>query len=165
MNQAALQEPQVEQQPAAIREAEFRDCKRVSDFLRDQHERLGLKRKFSPDQVRKTVQVTSQNKKLHNCWIVEIDGQVEGVLIGVTNRIWYSSEREAFDMAFIVSDKGKGYGGRLARRFISWARKEAVGVTEIMMSESLGADARLEQMLERLGMRHVGNVYRMEVTP
>lgn len=145
-----------------IKEAAFRDCQRITDFCRRMHEETKPAAKFSASRTRKALQAATCNPTLHKVWFAEVEGKVEGVLIGVTNQVWYSGQKEAYDLMFMVSEEGRGYGGMLARRFVRWARQQP-GVVQVILSEALGASERTERMYERLGFNYVGKVFRLEV--
>jgi hypothetical protein len=92
--------------------------------------------------------------------VVEIDGQVEGMLAGTCEKVWHSTKKQASDLVFYTTDKGRGAGSLLARRFLRWARKRP-GVQLIGISVSYGGSnvKRTGRMLEKLGLTYVGGIY------
>lgn len=99
------------------------------------------------------------------CQVVEIDGQIEGILAGHVEKIWYSTKKQASDILFFVTPKGTGAGGLLARRFLRWARQRP-GVALIGISVSYGGVnvKRTGKMLQKLGLTYVGGIYMEAMT-
>ena len=91
---------------------------------------------------------------------VDIDGEIEGVFIGVANQLWYSRKKQAADLFFYVTDKGKGWGSSLLRRYIQWARFNK-GVAEITLGvmSGIGDMERTKKLYEKLGAVKVGDSY------
>jgi hypothetical protein len=92
--------------------------------------------------------------------VVEIDGQLEGMLAGTAEKVWHSTKKQASDLVFYTTDKGRGAGSLLARRFLRWARQRP-GVQLIGISVSYGGTnvKRTGKMLEKLGLTYVGGIY------
>jgi hypothetical protein len=99
------------------------------------------------------------------CQVVEIEGELEGVLVGCAEKVWHSTKKQASDLVFYTTPKGRGAGGLLARRFIRWARKQK-GVGLIGMSVSFGGPniKRTGKMLERFGLEYTGGIYLEKIT-
>ena len=83
------------------------------------------------------------------------------MVIGVTHQLWYSRKKQATDLFFYTSEsiRGDGWGTKLMRRFISWA-KDNPGVKEIMLGVSSGIETdRTKTMYERMGAIRIGENY------
>jgi hypothetical protein len=100
------------------------------------------------------------------CQVVEIDGELQGVLIGMADKVWWSTKKQASDLVLYVRPCATGAGSRLARRFIRWANKQKA-VALIGMSISLGGTGtkRTGKLLERLGLQNVGSLHMMVKHP
>ena len=96
----------------------------------------------------------------HLVMVVELDGKIEGVLIGVTHQLWYSRKKQATDLFFYVTVEGIGWGAKLMRRFISWA-KDNRGVKEIMLgtTSGIGDIERTKKLYERMGAVRIGDTF------
>jgi hypothetical protein len=94
------------------------------------------------------------------CQVIEMDGKLEGILVGNVEKVWHSTKKQASDLVFYTTEKGKGGGALLARRFLRWARSRP-GVELIGMSVSYGGPniKRTGKMLEKLGLTYVGGIY------
>ena len=94
--------------------------------------------------------------------MVELDGKIEGVLIGVTHQLWYSRKKQATDLVLLCDRvEGIGWGAKLMRRFISWA-KDNRGVKEIMLGTLLLVLVMLERtnkLYERMGAVRIGDTF------
>ena len=92
--------------------------------------------------------------------VVEIVGVIEGVFIGVTNQLWYSRKKQSADLFFYVTQKGRGWGSSLLRRYIQWARFNK-GVAEITLGvmSGIGDMERTKKLYEKLGAVQVGDSY------
>lgn len=91
--------------------------------------------------------------------VVEDDGEVVAVLIGVTDTFWWGPRRYVSDIGFYSA---RWSAGRLlARHFIDWAWRQR-GVVEVLMGESSGLGSRATRAFyEDLGFRSVGGMYRL----
>jgi GNAT superfamily N-acetyltransferase len=78
----------------------------------------------------------------------------------VTHQLWYSRKKQAADLFFYVTDNGKGWGAKLMRRFISWA-KDNRGVKEIMLgiNSGIGDSDRTRKLYERMGATRIGDSF------
>ena len=97
----------------------------------------------------------------HLVLVVEVDDKIEGLIIGVTHQLWYSRKKQATDLFFYTSQRirGDGWGTKLMRRFIGWA-KDNPGVKEIMLGVSSGIETdRTKTMYERMGAIRIGENY------
>lgn len=93
------------------------------------------------------------------CQVVEVDGRIEGVLIGSVFDNDFGA-RAASDRITYVREKARGAGGLLIRRFIRWAEKRP-HIQIIGQSVSSGGSSarRTGRMLERLGLENVGSIH------
>lgn len=112
-------------------------------------------------ELRKSLQIIV-NSREHCCFVTEVDGSIEGVMLGVSNPLWYSRKRQASDLFLYTTEKGKGTGQFLMRRFISWAKKQP-GVREIMLGTNSGIDfERTRKLYERMGAKKIGDAFYIE---
>jgi GNAT superfamily N-acetyltransferase len=141
-----------------IRKAEFKDVSGIMEVAKDAHEKsLSNSVAIDPKTLRNNLQVCILSAE-HFVLVVELEGEIEGVFIGVTHQLWYSKKKQATDLFFYVTEKGTGWGAKMMRRFISWA-KESPGVKEIMLgiSSGIGDTDRTRKLYERMGAVKIGD--------
>ena len=141
-----------------IRKAEFKDVSGIMEVAKDAHEKsLSNSVAIDPKTLRNNLQVCILSAE-HFVLVVELEGEIEGVFIGVTHQLWYSRKKQATDLFFYVTEKGTGWGAKMMRRFISWA-KESPGVKEIMLgiSSGIGDTDRTRKLYERMGAVKIGD--------
>ena len=141
-----------------IRKAEFKDVSGIMEVAKDAHEKsLSSSVAIDPKTLRNNLQVCILSAE-HFVLVVELEGEIEGVFIGVTHQLWYSKKKQATDLFFYVTEKGTGWGAKMMRRFISWA-KESPGVKEIMLgiSSGIGDTDRARKLYERMGAVKIGD--------
>ena len=141
-----------------IRKAEFKDVSAIMEVAKDAHQKsLSVSVPIDPKLLRNNLQVCILSAE-HFVLVVELDGKIEGVFIGVTHQLWYSKKKQATDLFFYVTDEGVGWGAKMMRRFISWA-KENPGVKEIMLgvSSGIGDAERTRKLYERMGATKIGD--------
>jgi len=141
-----------------IRKAEFKDVSGIMEVAKDAHEKsLSNSVAIDPKTLRNNLQVCILSAE-HFVLVVELEGEIEGVFIGVTHQLWYSKKKQATDLFFYVTEKGTGWGAKMMRRFISWA-KESPGVKEIMLgiSSGIGDTERTRKLYERMGAVKIGD--------
>ena len=114
---------------------------------------------IDPKILRNNLQVCILSAE-HFVVVVELKGKIEGVLIGVTHQLWYSKKKQAADLLFNVTEECTGWGAKLMRRFISWA-KENPGVKEIMLgtTSGIGDTERIKKLYERMGAVRIGDTF------
>ena len=128
------------------------------EVAKDAHEKsLSNSVAIDPKTLRNNLQVCILSAE-HFVLVVELDGEIEGLFIGVTHQLWYSKKKQATDLFFYVTEKGTGWGAKMMRRFISWA-KENPGVEEIMLgiSSGIGDADRTRKLYERMGAVKIGD--------
>jgi len=144
-----------------IRKAVNQDVSKIVDLCKEAHEESKITTApLDPKTLRTNVQICVLSAE-HLVLVVEVDEKIEGLIIGVTHQLWYSRKKQATDLFFYTSQsiRGGGWGTKLMRRFISWA-KENPGVKEIMLGVSSGIDTdRTKTMYERMGAIRIGENY------
>ena len=143
-----------------IRVAENKDVSRIMELAKEAHkESISRFVPLDPKILRTNIQVCVLSAE-HLVMVVELDGRIEGVLIGVTHRLWYSKKKQATDLFFYVTVEGIGWGAKLMRRFISWA-KDNRGVKEIMLgtTSGIGDVERTNKLYERMGAVRIGDTF------
>ena len=95
--------------------------------------------------------------------VVEVDGEIEGILICQVAKIWHSQKKHASDLVFFCTEKARGGGAIMMRRFLRWARnRKGVAVIAITVTNGGVKIKRTGKMLEKMGLTNVGGNY-MEV--
>ena len=141
-----------------IRKAEFKDVSGIMQVAKDAHQKsLSSSVPLDAKTLRNNIQVCVLSAE-HFVLVVELEGEIEGLFIGVTHQLWYSKKKQATDLFFYVTEKGTGWGAKMMRRFISWA-KENPGVEEIMLgiSSGIGDADRTRKLYERMGAVKIGD--------
>ena len=145
-----------------IRKATDKDISNIVSLCKIAHEEsIITTAKLDIKTLRTNVQVCVLSAE-HLVLVVEVDNKIEGMLIGVTHQLWYSRKKQATDLFFYVGEniRGNGWGTKLMRRFITWA-KENPGVKEIMLgvSSGIGDVDRTKTLYERMGAVRIGENY------
>ena len=143
-----------------IRVAKNSDLPQIIKVCKEAHQ-LSVSKNVPLDEgvLKKNTQVCILSAE-HLVNLFEIDGSIEVVFIGVTNQLWYSRKKQAADLFFYTTDKGKGWGSSLLRRYIRWARFNK-GVSEITLGvmSGIGDMDRTKKLYEKLGAVKVGDSY------
>ena len=143
-----------------IRAAVNSDIPQIIKVVKEAHKESSSKDvPLAEEIIRKNVQVCILSAE-HLVNVVEIVGVIEGVFIGVTNQLWYSRKKQSADLFFYVTQKGRGWGSSLLRRYIQWARVNK-GVAEINLgvNSGIGDMNRTKKLYEKLGAVQVGDSY------
>jgi hypothetical protein len=141
-----------------IRKALDKDVTSIMKVVQEAHEKSISKTvPLDVKTLRRSVQVCVLSRE-HLVMVVDLDGSIEGAFIGVTHQLWYSRKKQSADLFFYVTEKGKGYGANLMRRFITWSKKDN-GVKEIVLgiSSGIGDSSRVKQLYQRMGGVRVGD--------
>lgn len=141
-----------------IRKAKDRDISGIINVVKEAHGKsLSNTVPLDSKTLRKNIQVCILSSE-HLVLVVDIDGEVEGAIIGVTHQLWYSRKKQAADLFVYVTERGTGHGANLMRRFISWAKNNP-GVKEIVLgvNSGIGDSDRIKQLYERMGAVRVGD--------
>tara|TARA_R100001086_G_scaffold208318_1_gene124110 strand:+ start:178 stop:627 length:450 start_codon:yes stop_codon:yes gene_type:complete len=143
-----------------IRKAEFKDVSAIMEVAKEMHKKsLSVSVPVDSKLLRNNLQVCILSAE-HFVLVVELEGKIEGALIGVTHQLWYSKKKQATDLFFYVTDRGTGWGAKMMRRFISWA-KDNPGVREIMLgtTSGIGDVERTKKLYERMGATRIGDTF------
>ena len=143
-----------------IRKAESKDISGIMGVVKEAHTKsISNNVPLDPKTLRTNIQICVLSAE-HFVVVVELDGEIEGTLIGVTHQLWSSRKKQAADLFFYVTDNGKGWGAKLMRRFISWA-KDNRGVKEIMLgiNSGIGDSDRTRKLYERMGATRIGDSF------
>ena len=143
-----------------IRIAKNSDIKQIIRVCQEAHQ-LSLSKDVPLDEkiLRKNIQVCVLSAE-HLVNVVDIGGTIEGVFIGVTHQLWYSRKKQAVDLFFYVTDKGRGWGTSMLRAYIRWARLNN-GVAEIILgvTSGIGDMDRTRKLYERMGAIKMGDSF------
>lgn len=88
------------------------------------------------------------------------DEKVVGFMMCLKEPHWFSKDKYATDLCFVVSPNHGNYAAPMIRRFIKWAKKDPK-VKDIMLgiSSGLDQDERTGRMYQNLGFTKVGGTY------
>ena len=143
-----------------IRIAKNSDIKQIIRVCKEAHQ-LSLSKDVPLDEkvLWKNIQVCVLSAE-HLVNVVDIGGTIEGVFIGVTHKLWYSKKKQAVDLFFYVTDKGRGWGTIMLRAYIRWARLNN-GVAEIILgvTSGIGDMDRTRKLYERMGAIKMGDSF------
>ena len=144
-----------------IRRAENKDLSKIVELSREGHtESVITTAPLDVKTLRTNLQICILSAE-HLVLVVDIEDEIKGIMIGVTHQLWYSRKKQATDLFFYTSKRirGDGWGAKLMRRFIGWA-KDNPGVKEIMLGVSSGIETdRTKTMYERMGAIRIGENY------
>ena len=143
-----------------IRKAENKDISGIMELVKEAHTHsISRFVKLDPKTLRTNIQVCVLSAE-HFVVVVELEGKIEGAMIGVTHQLWYSRKKQAADSFFYVTENGIGWGAKLMRRFIGWA-KENPGVKEVMLgtTSGIGDAERTKKLYERIGAVRIGDTF------
>lgn len=144
------------------RMAKFGDIPRLIILLRGAHAEFGHEDAPPDDEhIRNTLQRLI-NQREGFVSLLDFDGELKGVFMGVINRLWYSRKRQAVDIIYYVTEDCRGYGARLLTEFIAWARNQP-GVVEINLGIMSGfkESDRVERMFHVMGAHRLGGMWRL----
>jgi len=91
----------------------------------------------------------------------EVDGVIDGFLLGYTAELWFSRDLGAFDLGLYVREdrRGGSIAFRLVAAYLDWARVK--GATEITISSSCGVEKdSITRLMLGTGFTHVGGVFK-----
>lgn len=89
--------------------------------------------------------------------VAEVDGKIVGVLLGVREELWFSSAREAKDLAFYAEHSLSACA--LVKEFKAWAWSDPRTVNAVL-AQSSGVDVeKVDRWLPKMGFARVGGVF------
>jgi hypothetical protein len=93
-------------------------------------------------------------------WVAEHNGKIVGFLMALKEQQWFSKDKVASDICFVLDDNHGNYARPMVSRFIKWAKSDPK-VTDISLgiSSGLDQDGRTGRMYQNLGFTPVGGVY------
>ena len=143
-----------------IRPAKGADIKQIITLCKEAHQ-LSTSKGVPLDEkiLWKNIQVCVLSAE-HLVNVIEVQGKIEGAFIGVTHQLWYSRKKQAVDLFFYVTDKGRGWGTSLLRAYIRWAKLNN-GVAEIILgvTSGIGDMDRTKKLYERMGAMKIGDSF------
>ena len=147
-----------------IREAEFKDFPRLFAISRRAHQN-SVYRNFRPCIATCTqmfrVFISNENGKI---WVYELDGKIEGFLVGLVAPFFFSDRMVATDQLFLVTDKGKLGGVRLLKTFEAWARSHPkVSAILHMIGYGMKNWEKTASLYRKTGMDKIGEIYLKEL--
>jgi len=146
-----------------IRCATVADSLEVARFLMSAKNDIGYFCDIDPDQD-KAVQAfeTFAVRPDYFYWVIERDGVINGVFIGLIAPIWWTWGDIANDLFFYVAPSSRGHGLKLINAYINWA-KGFDSVRKIYLNVSTD-DERVIKLIEQLGFKPAVKGFVMEVT-
>jgi hypothetical protein len=159
-----------------IRDVNFADIGAVTRFLEACHQRtVYAKKGIASIDVAETKRLIGAgigrhgHKGIGACWlqVAENDGHIDGLMYATLARVYSIYDRlYATDLFWIVNEHARPTDAAyLMKNMLRWAKtcplviEVQTGVTGIINADF----ARTGQMLERLGMREYGGIYRLEL--
>jgi hypothetical protein len=143
-----------------LREARVEDLPRLIELSRDVAERSLYAHAPLDEGAIRHMMLFCISSKSQFFWVAEFDGQIEAMLAGGVEKIWYSTKKAASEIFYHATEKGASAAGLLARRFVRWARKRP-GVVSVSLSipQQDPRAKRSGKMLQKLGLTHTVSVY------
>lgn len=133
--------------------ADFDDC--IKALKRLHRKTVYSEFKFDPMRVRHTL-AWSMNSAKSQTWVVEHEGRVRGILIGMVDTLWWCAERYATDL--VMYSEVPGGAEAMIALFVKWAQGRKVA--EITMGQSSGIHVhRAEQVYINSGFQEVGGMF------
>ena len=89
--------------------------------------------------------------------VIDIDGEISGVMIGIVFPTWFGSDLIAVDIALYVKPECRGFASvRLVKQFIAWAKDK--GAKQIRPGISTG-DKSDGRIYRSLGFKDLGESF------
>ena len=159
MSEATYQDSCARVRERIIRKAVPQDIPGILDLgvealERDPHEGLVISRRQMFDIARECVSSAS-----NFAWVVEKEGVLVGAVLALSQPMSFYERNMATVVQFYC--KEPGYGIKLLREFLSWARSRRA-IKMIVVCLEHRADPRIGDMLVRLGLEKEMPVY-MEI--
>lgn len=159
-----------------IRDAKFADIPGIVSLLTDAYQRTHYARTgLAEIDVAEAKRLLVQSIQRHGgknggaCWVqvAERDDILNGLILGTLTRVYsIGNKLMATDLFWVASPSVDPFDpAKLMKGMVEWARKSPhvvevnCGTTAILNDDP----AEAGKMLERLGMKQYGNLYRMEL--
>lgn len=150
-----------------IRPAKFGDILRLRDLARELHAASRYREYPEDEKAFKETCVETIRSGNHCLLVAEVDGSIEGFLIGITDKLYhFTRARYATDIVTYVSEPGRGAFPLLVEAFQEWAWEQR-GVEEVWLAATDAVEdwARVGAVLERGGFAQMGAIYRTRKVP
>ena len=162
------QAPKAARAQILIRPARFVDIPRIKDLATGCWRRSRYADEPMSERRFREICVSSISEEAACLLVAEINGVVEGFLIGVTDWIYlFGKDRYATDAMLYVSHKGRGAFPTLAQAFILWASrlpvKYRVKRVWLACTDAVSDPERTGKVYERMGLRRIGLIYEYEL--
>lgn len=153
-----------------IRPAKFGDIPRIKALATGCWRRSRYADEPMSERRFKEICVSSISEEAACLLVAEVDGVVEGFLIGIIDWIYvFGKNRYATDIMIYVSSKGRGAFRSMIKTFIHWAaclpEKYRVRHIWLASTDAVSDPERTRKMYERLGLRRIGNIFEMRIVP
>jgi|TARA_R110001632_G_scaffold70683_4_gene164527 RimJ/RimL family protein N-acetyltransferase len=106
--------------------------------------------------------VSSFNNTNMEIFVIDIDGEIEGALVGLVAKFYMSHTVQATELAWFVSKdyRGKPASIRLMKAFEKWAKENEANYVGMGDIEGL---SNLEKLYNRLGYKKTESIYLKEL--
>jgi hypothetical protein len=159
-----------------VRDAKFGDTMQMAALLRRGYDRSryaeieGLE--VDMPEAKRIITNAIQRQNGTNCGatfaqVSERAGKVEGLFIGVLDRVYHIGTKLcAHDLFFLMDEGGSPRDAeRMLRNYVAWAESNpAVVLIQDGTTDAVGDWKRAGKMLVRQGFRQIGGIYERAVT-
>jgi hypothetical protein len=155
-----------------IRRAAFADVPRLVELLLEGHTRSKYANRCGVDVVltKQLLVGALQRDGVKGaggtcCFVAEVDGVVEGMILGATEPVYQIGDRlSATDVFFLVSERSEGSDFlRLLAAFEAWAwTNPKVIEVRLGITDAIGDPERLGAVYERRGYTRCGTMFEKE---
>jgi len=147
-----------------IRKARHSDTDRIIEIAKQEVLKSRYSHIETDDEVFKAYMLSFLLSPQAEVWVAEVDGIIEGVLVGVYGQTYFSRANFVTDKFFLVTEKGSGLGIRLFRAFLSWAKKQPnVAAIELTLTAGMPDQERTAEMYKKFGFVEAGNTFHLGV--
>ncbi len=112
---------------------------------------------IEPDKLRQ-VAIAVITDPASYAFVVEQDGVIVAALLAMVNEFEFYRRREAQVVQYYTIHPGQGI--KLIRHFLRWVKGRRV-IRYVSFTVDEGADPRIGQMLERMGLKPMSTIYGM----
>ncbi len=143
-----------------IRDATKEDTFQVVELLSDLHAITSLSPlDFSEVKARRGLISFIESGQFFR--VVDIDGEVVGVFIGLFVPTWFGSDSIAVDIAWYVKPENRGVSSvKLLKQFIEWAKEK--GAKQIRPGVSTGSQSACD-IYRKLGFVETGSGFSLTI--
>lgn len=140
----------------SVRLAKVEDINQIIELGKKLITRSSIKASVFDAQAKQVIRRAINDANM-NVWVADHQGAIVGFLLVVKEQHWFSRDKCAADLCFIVDDKHGNYAASMIRRYVKWAKSDA-RVTDICLGITSGMDkdGRTGRMYQNLGFTPTG---------